>query len=220
MRVRICACGNNDEIPTDDNRKTKEQSLIVRRRTLERQTRGGRVSRLRVQTTASELSADLQDDSKCKDNDVPVDVAVILQSVRKHFRVRGAVRSKLTLECDRCLTCFEHPVEERFEVWLSASGDEEVSGLTEEQIRSLEAIESFSGADAEADLAPHARDALLLGFPTKALCSPDCEGISLPAGSSDTVTYGGQESPSNSSRGIFSSDMRERLKSFASSLDQ
>lgn len=194
-----------------------ESGVYLQRRDLERDTRHGRVSRIQIQTTSKVLELDDYADS--------VEVSVMAQPIRAHFRVRGAVSSSVTLECDRCLSSFSRDTRGSFEVYLSASGVERVQGLTDEEFVALEAVEDFSGPDATVDLAPHARDALLLAQPTKALCREDCPGIKLADVSAGSVTYAGATppggaTPAEKGGNMFGEDASRRLLGLKEMLDK
>lgn len=140
------------------------------------------MARFELQTTQRELDLD---------NGAAVDVKLVAQPVRAHFRVRGAVSSSITLTCDRCLASYPYPARGTFEVWLSSSGSNYVQGLSDQETQALEAIEDFCGPNAAVDFAPHIRDAILLATPTKALCKPDCAGIPIRDTALGSVKYAG-----------------------------
>lgn len=168
-----------------------------------------------------QLSASLEDidleDTGIDDNQVRA--SVVAQPVRGHYRVRGMVKGSINLTCDRCLDSYSAPSEGQFEVWLSGSGVKNVQGFTPEQEQALEAVEDFSGIEAEVDLAPHLRDALLLTAPTKALCDSGCKGITAKSGTPGMVAYGKEaarvakefKTQDKSSSGVFDKVSKDKM---------
>ena len=148
-------------------------------------------------------------------------IAVIVYPVRRHFRLRGLVTGTLHLACDRCLKEYQTTSNGTFEVWLSATGPQQVSGLTDQQMQSLEAIEDFSSPESAVDLAPHIRDAVLLSTPTKKLCSLSCSGIK-PSGEGVAVFYGEEAAkvpPMKDGHGLFDAVPSEKLASLRRKLE-
>jgi uncharacterized metal-binding protein YceD (DUF177 family) len=147
------------------------EGLNLSRRELESEM-GARVLtvRLRRKSNLSEVGV-----SDLGNGNTKVSVHLAVQPARGDYRVVGRVATRVVRACDRCLNDFEAPSDGRFELWLSTS----TGGLTEEEELEHEAVETFCGARAEVDLAPHVRDAVYLSLPTKALCSSDCAGITV-----------------------------------------
>ncbi len=115
--------------------------------------RSGRIGELRVADSYVQADAD-------------VDVDVVLAAIDGGIEVGGTVRSAWTGDCRRCL----RPVEGE----LSAQVRElyrpvETAGTDDEDTYAL-------GTDF-LDLAPLARDALLLSLPLAPLCRDDCAGL-------------------------------------------
>ena len=96
-----------------------------------------------------------------------VDVEVVLSSILGGIEVTGTVQAPWEATCRRCLRpvggLLEAPVRELYRPRSDAAGDDD------EETYEL-------GVD-HLDLAPLARDALLLSLPLAPLCRPDCPGL-------------------------------------------
>ncbi len=207
LRTATVCKGNAANTP-NQVREKKEGDLILTRRSLlvDIRQKPSTQYKMTCQLSQLDLEDDVQDASAAS-------VSVIVHPVGRHFRVRGLVISGLLLECDRCLKQYNSTSTGSFEVWLSASGAQHVSGLTDEQTRSLEAVEDFSSSEAAVDLAPHVRDAILLSTPSKKLCSAECRGIK-PFGDNINVCYGDKADEVASiprGQGLFDSVPSEQL---------
>ncbi len=87
-------------------------------------------------------------------------------------RAWGRISSVLTLECGRCLTHFDHPIDSRFDVTFSSrSEDEDELELTEAD---LEVIHLQGDS---VDLVELVREQVLLEVPIAPLCADGCKGI-------------------------------------------
>ena len=93
---------------------------------------------------------------------------------------RGDVQAKVELECGRCLTKFEMPVEakieELFEIPDYSTGQPEVE---EEKI---ELADEQLFVDNKLDLSEMIRQILLLVLPIKPLCDEACKGLCQQCG--------------------------------------
>lgn len=160
-----------------------EPGLKVPRQNVESAARSGRAFRLRRYATLSEL--DIHDNL---DSDSQVQVAAVVQRVRRDYRIRGKTRASLPRKCDRCAK--EYVAESRgdFELWLATDESGELE-MDEEERAQVEAIEMFPKGVAEVDLTEHVRDAVYLGMPTKSLCRVDCEGVDVRRENAGSVTY-------------------------------
>lgn len=192
-----------------------EHGMVLRRDDLAVMTRNGRTAKLTRWTTLTEL--DIRADELCyqdsgsedasdSDGERRLDVKLAVQPVGKDFRVMGKLSTQLQRTCDRCTRVFEEEVDGKFEVVLDVSGigdflDSSTSDDFGKKGRAVnfllheaEAIEPFPLSVDEIDLSPHARDAVLLGVPTRAICDRDCVGISIVGDDEySSVRYGGTQ---------------------------
>lgn len=88
--------------------------------------------------------------------------------------VKGQIKTRAAVECDRCLKQVELPIEAAFEL-------EYVTGQTYESTAAAELTEddlSVSVFDGEAiDVDEIVKEQILLAVPTRMLCRDDCKGI-------------------------------------------
>lgn len=166
-----CSVGSNDSEGVHDG-------LVLDRRDIDAGggVFRGRTARFRQRSTLGELDImevpALTDVEQQEEHAREVDVELVVQPLRDDFRVMGRVSTVVSRECDRCCAVFDEEVDGGdFEVWLRCV-DEEVSGVEE---RTLEAVEEFFGPRARVDLTPHARDAVLLALPSRAICGSSCQ---------------------------------------------
>ncbi|TLN24295.1 DUF177 domain-containing protein [bacterium] len=84
--------------------------------------------------------------------------------------VDAAFQTVTTLECVRCLTAFQQPVQTQFQELFAFKFNQVTdSGLVLSE-------------DGNIDLAPLIREYLLLEVPIKPICRPDCRGLCLECG--------------------------------------
>lgn len=93
----------------------------------------------------------------------PVVMDLLLEGVVEGVYVTGPVEGPLRLSCARCL----RPIEQRFRV--------EVAELFAREPD--EEADEYALEDAELDLEPMVRDAVVLAMPFSPLCRPDCLGL-------------------------------------------
>lgn len=102
----------------------------------------------------------------------PVHADVFIRLVGDDIYVQGALRTRLSLVCSRCLTPFEYPIASRFDlVYLP----EEMDAVSEEL--SDEDIDLMFYRGRRFDIKALVLEQLNLTLPARPLCSPDCEGI-------------------------------------------
>lgn len=93
----------------------------------------------------------------------PVVMELLLEGVVEGVYVTGPVQGNLHLSCARCL----RPIEQRFRI--------EVAELFAREPD--EDADQYALGDAELDLEPMVRDAVVLAMPFSPLCRPDCLGL-------------------------------------------
>lgn len=93
------------------------------------------------------------------------------EAVSDGVLLTGAVESKLTGECGRCLEAIDRPVKEEFqELFLYEN-------------RQSDSEEELFVLDGDlADLEIPVRDAVVLAMPLNPLCSPQCQGLCSECG--------------------------------------
>lgn len=100
-----------------------------------------------------------------------IDVTAEVDKRGEQIHVRGHVQGHAQSTCHRCLATFARPLESDFVVTLQKAAEP--------------ADEDFVALDAntvEYDLAPHAREAVLLEEPIQLLCDPNCRGLCSQCG--------------------------------------
>ena len=104
----------------------------------------------------------------------PVTANGTVRLVGAEVFVNGHVKTRAAVECDRCLTRVELPVDADFEL-------EYVTGPTYESSEAADLSDeelSVSVFDGEAiDVDEIVKEQILLAVPTRTLCRPDCKGI-------------------------------------------
>ena len=104
----------------------------------------------------------------------PATVNGTVRMVGVEVFVNGHVRTRAAVDCDRCLTQVELPVDADFELeYVTGPTYEssEAAELTEQEM----AVSVFDGKAIDVD--EIVKEQVLLAVPTRALCRPDCKGI-------------------------------------------
>lgn len=183
--------------PSAESSNKHEHGVLVNRDQLITQTRKGRTCRLRrwasledLKTSGEDLGVDITAAQEER-----VNIWLVGQQVGENYRIRGRARTNVQRICDRCAKEIAAEADGRFEVFLvtTESGDEKGSEEgNEEGLADLaEAMEPFGSGVDSVDLSQHVRDAVVLGMPTRVLCSEDCQGVVLAEHSDmGSVRYG------------------------------
>ena len=90
------------------------------------------------------------------------------------FRVKGRVRTRLELDCGRCLEAFDLPVDSEFE--LRYVPQTENSGEGEREIEEDDLTTAFYREGA-LDVVEMLREQFTLALPMKPLCAEACRGL-------------------------------------------
>jgi uncharacterized protein len=103
----------------------------------------------------------------------PVDVRVSYYRAGMDLFFEGALNAHTMATCARCAEQFRTSADRGFRFVLTPKsvGDEDESGL---RIEDLE-LSTYDGA--EVDLSPLINEQILLGLPTRPLCSDECRGL-------------------------------------------
>jgi uncharacterized protein len=102
------------------------------------------------------------------------DVSGRIKRDEHQVRVRGKIRARAEVDCDRCLTPISVPVETAFDVTYVPATEyatEETAELHEEDMN----LSVFDGEAIELD--DLVREQVLLALPTRALCRDECQGL-------------------------------------------
>lgn len=96
------------------------------------------------------------------ENDVKIDL--IAKNAGTNIVVKGSVKTIITCECDRCLVKYAHIIEIE------------------------DYCQYFDNFDDHIDLTDTIREDILLAFPTRPLCSPDCDGFCSTCGTNLNIS--------------------------------
>lgn len=98
----------------------------------------------------------------------PFQYELEVQNMEDGLLVQGALRSTLDCECARCLKPFRYQLDlEPWTAHVPLQGEEKADVIND-----------------VVDLTPYVREDIVLAFPQRPLCGPDCEG--LPAADTST----------------------------------
>jgi len=104
----------------------------------------------------------------------PLAVNAVAELAAKEVRIQGHISGALEAACDRCLQQVRVPVETDFD--LPYRPMEEIAQEEEVEIGQDELeVGFFSGEGV--NLADVVREQVLLSFPMKVVCRPDCRGL-------------------------------------------
>jgi len=99
--------------------------------------------------------------------------AFVVERAGERVSVRGAVRTRVHLECARCLTDFDLPLEAPIVVYAERSGS--TSRKEQEELERGDHMVFHDGR--RLDLREMIREALLLELPITPHCREDCPGL-------------------------------------------
>ena len=104
----------------------------------------------------------------------PVELDLEVRKDARRVRLVGQVRTRLAVDCSRCLEPFEVPVVSDFDApYLPAA---EHAGGTDDEVPAEDLGVSFYENDT-IDLGQLMREQFYLALPMKPLCQPDCQGL-------------------------------------------
>jgi DUF177 domain-containing protein len=121
---------------------------------------------LEDELTPEELDIDTKDDL-IRINE-PLEYELEVQKAEDGLLVQGALRLTVDCECARCLKPVRHEI--NLSGWVSHIP--------------LEGEEKAAVVNDVVDLTPYVREDIVLAFPQRPLCGPDCEGLPKPDKSS------------------------------------
>ena len=111
-------------------------------------------------------------------------LTVHAQKNGQEYLVEGHVKAALVTECGRCLGVAKLPVDTRFASLFARGASQPAHGAAAEDLEVDDeddedlSREAFSGHSIVLD--ELIREYLVLEVPMQPLCSPDCQGISVP----------------------------------------
>ena len=104
----------------------------------------------------------------------PLQVNAVADLVGAEIRIRGMVKTRLEVSCDRCLATVGLPVEQEFDLTyrpVSAIAREEEIELAEDELE----VGFYSGEGIE--LVDVVAEQVILSLPMKVVCAADCRGL-------------------------------------------
>ena len=104
----------------------------------------------------------------------PPDVTGGVTRSGEQVRLRGKIRARAEVDCDRCLKTVAFPLETEFDVsYIPAEqyGSEDAAELQEEDL----GLSVFDGETIDVD--ELVREQVLLAMPARALCNEECKGL-------------------------------------------
>ena len=105
----------------------------------------------------------------------PVELVLDVQRLADHaYGLSGRARTRLEVECSRCVEQFEVPVDAAFE--LRYVPQSENAGEGEVEVGEEDLVTAFY-RDGMVDLIDLLREQFVLALPMKPLCSDDCRGL-------------------------------------------
>jgi uncharacterized protein len=127
-----------------------------------------------------------------------VSVVGNLSEVKKEYVFKGRVSGTYVHACDRCLDGAEFPfaIDVLWVFSQQAGGAPAASGAKVEDDQQEDTAANVFFVGKEVDLAPRVWEEIVLGAPSKFLCSEDCAGLCQYCGANlnhDSCTCGDQE---------------------------
>ena len=109
----------------------------------------------------------------------PVELRLVIHKDQDRFRLVGAVKTELELQCSRCLEPFKMPVDRAFDLRYLPAGvtaEVEPDEDDETEVEDDDVAITFY-RDEQIDLNELLREQFYLALPMKPLCSAGCKGI-------------------------------------------
>jgi uncharacterized protein len=98
-----------------------------------------------------------------------------IDRIRSQLHIQLFYEGSVQVECARCCTPFDFPVEGNFRIMcVHASGAGKDNGFSRQEIDFV-----FDDTTDEIDLTPLIYEEVMVSLPMKPLCSEDCTGITL-----------------------------------------
>jgi uncharacterized protein len=105
--------------------------------------------------------------------DYPIHLEVRLTKMGDEYLVRGELRTRANLICDRCAEPYVAEIEDQMLILYTLSG----KVIPPEEEAQYEEVRRINPGDMEIDIGDDVRQTLILALPWKRLCSPECRGL-------------------------------------------
>ncbi len=99
---------------------------------------------------------------------------VVAELVGREIRIRGDLSTAFEMECDRCATAIEFPLNRCFDLYYRPLST--IARVEEIEIPKDELEMAFYPAEG-IDLREVAKEQVILALPMKLLCNPNCRGL-------------------------------------------
>ena len=109
----------------------------------------------------------------------PVKAGLRAQQIGDIVEIEGNISTAIRLDCGRCLQPFEMPIESSFALTYCQNAPiPEQSGLHQEEVElTAEEMGLIHYQGDEINLNNEIQEQVILAFPLKAICKPDCQGL-------------------------------------------
>jgi uncharacterized protein len=111
--------------------------------------------------------------------DVPISIDFMVYRLKDKIRVRGAIHTKISLICSRCLEYFEFPISPNID--LTFSPRPKLPLPKEMELTKDDFEEEFYDGE-EVDLSNPICEEIFLSIPMKPLCNENCLGLCAKCG--------------------------------------
>ena len=128
--------------------------------------------------------ADMVNEGQCEFL-APVGAGLRAQRFGDIVEIEGRIKTSVRLACGRCLQKFENQLESRFVLtYKKGMSDEEAEASKQEEIElKHEDINLIYYQGEDIDLQNEIQEHVVMAFPLKPLCKPDCKGLCPKCGS-------------------------------------
>ena len=109
----------------------------------------------------------------------PVKTALSAQQIGDMVEIEGSISTAVRLSCGRCLQSFETPVESSFALtYKQTELDTDKGSSSQEELElTIEDMGLIYHQGEEINLQNEIQEQVVLAFPLRALCKPDCKGL-------------------------------------------
>jgi len=109
----------------------------------------------------------------------PVKTALSAQQIGDMVEIKGSISTAVRLNCGRCLQSFETPVESSFALTYKQTEPDTDKGSSNQEELELTAEDMglIYHQGEEINLQNEIQEQVVLTFPLRALCKPDCKGL-------------------------------------------
>ncbi len=109
----------------------------------------------------------------------PLKTALRAQQIGDMVEIEGSISTAVRLSCGRCLQSFETPVESSFALtYKQTEPDPDESGSSQEELElTAEDMGLIYYQGEEINLQNEIQEQVVMAFPLRTLCKPDCKGL-------------------------------------------